>query len=146
MPKGHTLMEHSEFQWFHRATLLNISILPCVTSCTAFTGAFVKGYGKKMGLFSAALPHLLFYHKLPHLHILFGLFQKSKSNCLFWGKIRKKTFENNLKNWNSFFFLVWITINESAFEDWNLPTWALHLNYCHFSANLNKSFKNFFAF
>ena len=69
------------------------------------------GQNKKKSFVSRSTCAFTFFcHKLLHLQFLFELFQKSKSNCLFWGKISQNVWEI----WNyftEFFVLVWITIN-----------------------------------
>ncbi len=84
-------------------------------------------------MFPVARPHLIFCHKLPYLHFLFWLFSKNQNQIAYF----------KVKKWKCFpeiWFLVWVIINSSAIEHWNLPRIALLSNNIKISLQcLNKS-------
>ncbi len=78
--------------------------------CTPYTenNVFVLGQNKRNKFVSHSVRAFYFLPQiyirgLPHLQFLFGLSQKAKSNCLFWGSIRQDLCEKlKIFPWNLF--------------------------------------------
>ena len=110
-------------------------------------GVSIKRNGSNLGqnkikfVSRSARAFNFFCHKLPYLHFFFDFFKNQNQTAYFEVKLAKLF----MKNWNCFpeiCVLVWITINSSPFEQWNISTWASHLKYWQITFKFHESLKN----